>query len=139
MTATTTTRREYPSLFFLSNFDRDDHAVAEAMSAYNPRDYADVDYTDAAALLEEAKREYDNAWRDQDGVFTSWEEAEAAAPAGRHVAEVSLELLAAEIAHLAFQGRHADEDDSDVLELERLDHRDIIRRVRALVEEQGLR
>lgn len=136
---TTTTSREYPNVFFLSNFDRDDHAVAEAMSGYNPRDYADVDYTDVNALLEEAKREYDSAWRGQDGVFTSWEEAEAAAPAGRHVAEVSLELLALQIARLAFQGRHADEDDSDILELEQLDYRDIVWRVHELVEEQGLR
>lgn len=135
----TTTRRKYPNVFFLSHFDRDDYAVAEAMDGYNARDYADIDYRDYGALLEEAKREYDFAWRDQDGVFASWEEAEAAAGPGRHVAEVSLELLASQIAHLAFQGRHADEDDSDVLEAERLDHRDVIRRVRALVEEQGLR
>src|SRR5690554_3939059 len=117
-----TTRREYPNLVFLSNFDRDDHAVAEAMSTYDARSYADVDYTDPAALLREAQIQYNPAWRVQDGVFASYEEAEAAAPVGRHVAEVSLELLAAEIAHLAFQGRHADEDDSDVLEAEQLDH-----------------
>jgi len=129
----------YKNLFFLSNFDRDDHAVAEAMDGYYARDYADIDYTDPVALLEEAKREYDSGWRGQDGVFDSYEEAEAAAGPGRHVAEVSLELLASQIAHLAFQGRHADVDDSDILELEQLDHRDVIRRVRALVEEQGLR
>lgn len=129
----------YPNLFFLSNFDRDDHAVAEVMSTYDARSYADIDYRDLAALLDEARREYDHAWRGQDGVFASREEAEAAAPAGRHVAEVSLELLAAEIAHLAFQGRYADVDDSDVHEAEQLYHRDVVRRVRALVEEQGLR
>lgn len=139
--AEATTRREYPNLFFLSNFDRDDHAVSEAMSGYDARSYADVDYTDPAALLEEARREYDAAWRGQDGVFASYEEAEALrdAQGAVTVAEVSLELLASQIAHLAFQGRHADEDDSDVLEAEQLDHRDVIRRVRALVEEQGLR
>jgi len=129
----------YPNLYFVSRFDRDDHAVAEAMDGYYARDYADIDYTDPAALLEEAKREYDHVWRNAEDVFASPEEAEAAAPAGRHVAEVSLELLASQIAHLAFQGRHADEDDSDVLELEQLDHRDIVWRVRELVEEQGLR
>lgn len=136
---TEATTRRYANLFFLSSFDRDDHAVAEAMSNYDARSYADVDFADPAALLDEARREYDHAWRGQDGVFASCAEAEAAAPAGHHVAEVSLELLASQIAHLAFRGRHADEDDSDVLELEQLDHRDVIRRVRALVEEQGLR
>jgi len=139
MTEVNTNRIKYPNLFFVSRFDCDDHAVAAEMSGYNARDYEDVDYTDPATLLEEAKREYDHVWRNAEDVFASYEEAEAAAPAGRHVAEVSLELLASQIAHLAFQGRHADEDDSDVLEAKRLDHRDIVRRIRALVEEQGLR
>ena len=139
MTEVNTNRIKYPNLFFVSCYDRDDYAVADAMDGYYVRDYEDVDYTDPAALLEEAKREYDSAWRDQDGVFTSYEEAEAAAGPGRHVAEVSLELLASQIAHLAFQVRHIDEDDSDILELEQLDCRDIIWRVRELVEEQGLR
>lgn len=129
----------YPNLYFLSNLDRDDQAIAEAMSGYDAHSYADVDYTDPQALLEEAQREYDHAWRGQDGVFETFEEAEAATPVGRHVAEVNLELLASQIAHLAFQGRHADEDDSDLLAADQLDHRDVVRRVRALVEEQGLR
>lgn len=139
MTEVNTNRLKYPNLFFVSRFDRDDYAIAEAMDGYYARDYADIDYTDPIALFEEAKREYDHVWRNAEDVFASYEEAEAAAPAGRHVAEVSLELLASQIAHLAFQGRHIDEDDSDILELEQLDRRDIVRRVRELVEEQGLR
>lgn len=139
MTEVTTNRSKYPNLFFVSRFDHDNYAVAEAMSGYNARDYADIDYTDPAALLREAQIEYDHVWRNAEDVFTSFEEAEAAAGPGRHVAEVSLELLASQIAHLAFQGKHADEDDSDILELEQLDHRDIIWRVHELVEEQGLR
>jgi hypothetical protein len=77
MTEATTTRR-YQNLFFLSNFDRDDHAVAEAMSAYDARSYADVDYTDPAALLREAQIEYDHVWRNAED-FDINEQAEVTA------------------------------------------------------------
>lgn len=133
-----TSTKTHPNLYYYSLYVSDVVALAMAMGSYRPRDYVDIDWRDHEALLREAMKEYDATWRGQEGVFESYADAKAEAD-GRTIVMVSLELIAVEIANLAWRAREGDRDDADIAEAEQLPYSDIIYAVRRMVDERGLR